>query len=189
VTDEDNARLTSPILKEEIHNALMQMHPDKSPGPDDLNPAFYQHFWHLCGDDINAAVKSWLDRGFFPTSLNETNICLIPKCDSPSSMKDLRPIALCNVLYKLVSKLLANRLKGCISNCISEEQSAFIEGRSILDNAMIAMEVIHSLKRRTRGGKGELALKIDISKAFDKVDWSFLRGILVRMGFSDTWVR
>jgi hypothetical protein len=104
-------------------------------------------------------------------------------------MKDLRPIALCNVLYKLVSKLLANRLKGCISNCISEEQSAFIEGRSILDNAMIAMEVIHSLKRRTRGGKGELALKIDISKAFDKVDWSFLRGILVRMGFSDTWVR
>jgi hypothetical protein len=103
VTDEDNARLTSPILKEEIHNALMQMHPDKSPGPDGFNPAFYQHFWHLCGDDIYVAVKTWLDRGFFPTSLNETNICLIPKCDNPSSMKDLRPIALCNVLYKLVS--------------------------------------------------------------------------------------
>ncbi|WJX23528.1 hypothetical protein P8452_12731 [Trifolium repens] len=189
VTDEDNARLTSPILKEEIYNALMQMHPDKSPGPDGFNPAFYQHFWHLCGDDIFAAVKTWLDRGFFPTSLNETNICLIPKCDNPNSMKDLRPIALCNVLYKLVSKLLANRLKGCIANCISEEQSAFVEGRSILDNALIAMEVIHSLKRRTRGSKGELALKIDISKAFDKVDWGFLKGMLVRMGFSETWVR
>ncbi|WJX92273.1 hypothetical protein P8452_73938 [Trifolium repens] len=189
VSAEDNERLTAPILKEEIHAALMDMHPDKSPGPDGFNPAFYQHFWHLCGDDIFAAVKSWLARGFFPTSLNETNICLIPKCDSPNTMKDLRPIALCNVLYKMVSKLLANRLRQCIDKCISEEQSAFVEGRSILDNAMIAMEVIHSLKRRTRGSKGELALKIDISKAYDKVDWGFLKGMLVRFGFSEMWVQ
>ncbi|MCH80176.1 hypothetical protein A2U01_0000939, partial [Trifolium medium] len=189
VTEDDNERLTAPILKEEIHTALMQMHPDKSPGPDGFNPAFYQHFWHLCGDDIFAAVKVWLDRGFFPTSLNETNICLIPKCDNPSSMKELRPIALCNVLYKIVSKLLANRLKMCLDKCISEEQSAFVEGRSILDNALIAMEIIHALKRRTRGMKGELALKIDISKAYDKVDWGFLKGMLLRLGFSDKWVQ
>jgi hypothetical protein len=123
------------------------MHPDKAPGPDGFNPAFYQHFWDLCGNDIYEAARDWLDRGYFPSSLNETNICLIPKCDNPISMKDMRPISLCNVLYKMVSKVLANRLKECIDKCVSEEQSAFVEGRSILDNALIAIEVLHSLKR------------------------------------------
>jgi hypothetical protein len=184
ITQDDNAKLLAPISKEELKEALFQMHPDKAPGPDGFNPAFYQHFWELCGDDIYEAAKEWLERGYFPSSLNETNICLIPKCENPSSMKDLRPISLCNVLYKMVSKLLANRLKGCLERCVSEEQSAFIEGRSILDNALIAIEVIHALKRKTRGRKGELALKIDISKACDKVDWGFMRGMLERLGFA-----
>jgi hypothetical protein len=128
ITQEDNDKLSAPITKEELKAALFQMHPDKAPGPDGFNPAFYQHFWDLCGDDIFAAVKEWLERGFFPSSLNETNICLIPKCENPLSMKDLRPISLCNVLYKMVSKMLANRMKSCLEKCVSEEQSAFIEG-------------------------------------------------------------
>ncbi|GAU46451.1 hypothetical protein TSUD_402180 [Trifolium subterraneum] len=165
------------------------MHPDKSQGPDGFNPAFYQRFWEQCGDDIFVAASNWLDRGYFPTSLNETNICLIPKCDNPISMKDLRPISLCNVLYKMISKVLANRLKDCLDRCVSQEQSAFVEGRSILDNALIAIEVIHALKRKTKGRRGELALKIDISKAHDKVDWGFLRGVLTSMGFGDSWIR
>ncbi|MCI08947.1 replication protein A 70 kDa dna-binding subunit, partial [Trifolium medium] len=89
-------------------------------------------------------------------------------------MKDMRPIFLCKVLYKVVSKLLANMLKRCLGKCVAEEQSAFVEGRSILDNALIAIEVIHALKRKTRGAKGDPTLKIDISNAFDKVDWGFL---------------
>jgi hypothetical protein len=188
ITQEDNDRLVAPITKEELKEALFQMHPDKAPGPDGFNPAFYQHFWDLCGSDIFEATKEWLDRGYFPSSLNETNICLIPKCENHVTMKDLRPISLCNVLYKMVSKLFANRLKGCLEKCVSEEQSAFVEGRSILDNALIAIEVIHALKRKTRGRKGELALKIDISKAYDKVDWGFLRGMLERLGFSNKWI-
>jgi hypothetical protein len=188
ITEEDNGRLVAPITKEELKAALFQMHPHKAPGPDGFNPVFYQHFWDMCGNDIFASVKEWLDRGYFPSSLNETNICLIPKCDNPISMKDLRPISLCNVLYKMVSKLLANRLKGCLEKCVSEEQSAFVEGRSILDNALIAIEVIHALKRKTKGRKGSLALKIDISKAYDKVDWGFLRGMLERLGFSNKWI-
>ncbi|MCI28064.1 RNA-directed DNA polymerase (Reverse transcriptase), partial [Trifolium medium] len=166
VGQEENEKLVAPITKEEVKNALFQMHPDKAPGPDGFNPAFYQHFWNLCGNDIFEAAKEWLERGYFPSSLNETNICLIPKCENPNSMKDMRPISLCNVLYKMISKLLANRLKECIGKCVSEEQSAFVEGRSILDNALIAIEIIHALKRKTRGRKGEIALKIDISKAY-----------------------
>jgi hypothetical protein len=97
VLEEDNISLEAPITKEELRNALFQMHPDKSPGPDGFNPAFFQQFWDLCGDDIFVAAKDWLDRGYFPSSLNETNICLIPKRDNPSSMGDYRPISLCNV--------------------------------------------------------------------------------------------
>ncbi|GAU19381.1 hypothetical protein TSUD_76250 [Trifolium subterraneum] len=189
VTDDDNLVLTAPITKVEIQQALFQMHPDKSPGPDGFNPAFYQRFWEQCSDDIFSAASTWLERGYFPTSLNDTNICLIPKCDNPTSMKDLRPISLCNVLYKMISKVLANRLKCCLDKCVSQEQSAFVEGRSILDNALIATEVIHALKRKTNGRRGELALKIDISKAYDKVDWGFLRGVMTRMGFTDVWIR
>jgi hypothetical protein len=126
VTVEDNAMLVAPITKEEVRLALFQMHPDKSPGPDGFNPAFYQNFWDLCGDDVFTAIKDWLGRGYFSSTLNETNICLIPKCDSPISMKDFRPISLYNVLYKVVSKFLANRLKLVLGKFISEEQSAFV---------------------------------------------------------------
>ncbi|XP_058726582.1 uncharacterized protein LOC131597939 [Vicia villosa] len=103
-------------------------------------------------------------------------------------MSDLRPISLCNVVYKILSKLLANRLKKCLDKCIREEQSTFVEGRSILDNAMIAFEVIHALKRRNSGNNAHLALKIDISKEYDRVDWSFLRGMLCRLGFAERWI-
>jgi hypothetical protein len=188
ITQEDNNWLVAPITREELKEALFQMHLDKAPGPDGFNPAFYQHFWDLCGSDIFKAAKDWLERGYFPSSLNETNICLIPKCDNPASMKDLRPVSHCNVLYKMVSKLLANRIKACLEKCVSEEQSAFVEGTSILDNALIAIEVIHALKRKTKGRKGELALKTDISKAYDKVDWGFMRGMLERLGFATKWI-
>jgi hypothetical protein len=154
ITQVDNDKLLAPITKDELKEALFEMHPDKAPGPDGFNPAFYQHFWELCGDDIFVAVKEWLERGYFPSSLNDTNICLIPKCERPASMKDLRPISLCNVLYKMVSKLLANRLRGCLAKCVSEEQSAFLEGRSILDNALIAIEIVHALKEKPVDEKG-----------------------------------
>ncbi|XP_058776331.1 uncharacterized protein LOC131650640 [Vicia villosa] len=97
-------------------------------------------------------------------------------------MKELRPISLCNVAYKLVSKLLANRMKCCLAKCVFKEQSAFVKNRSILDNAMMAIEIIHALKRKTSGNKSYMALKIDISKAYDRVDWGFLRGMLRRLG-------
>lgn len=118
----------------------------------------------------------------------ETNICLVPKCDNSNNMKDLRPISLCNVLYKMVSELLANRLKRCLDHCVSSEQSPFVEGRPILDIVLIAMEIIHAMKHKTKGQRGDLALKIDISKAYDRVDWGFLRVVLVKTGFDAKWV-
>ncbi|GAU50953.1 hypothetical protein TSUD_411410 [Trifolium subterraneum] len=89
----------------------------------------------------------------------------------------------------MISKVLANRLKCCLDKCVSQEQSTFVKGRSILDNALIATEGIHALMRKTKGRRGELTLKIDISKTYDKVDWGFLRGVMTRMGFTDVWIR
>lgn len=136
----------------------------KAPRPDGLNPAFYQRFWDLCGPDVYMAACQWLDSGMLPEMMRDTNIVLIPKFDNPGSMKDMRPISLCNVVYKIVAKVLANRLKDVLPKCISIEQSAFIEGRSILDNALIANEVIHYMRCKTSGRKGMLPLKLILAK-------------------------
>jgi hypothetical protein len=117
-----------------------------------------------------------------------TNIALIPKGSIQTSMRDWRPIALCNVLYKMISKVLANRLKGILSQCISDNQSAFVPGRFILDNAMAAIEVIHFMQTKSRGNDRYVALKLDISKAYDRMDWDYLREVMVKMGFNNKWI-
>ncbi|CAN0919242.1 Transposon TX1 uncharacterized 149 kDa protein [Linum grandiflorum] len=127
---------------------MFSMDADKAPGPDGLNPGFYQHFWHLIGDEVFKAACSWLEEGVLPSEIQDTNIVLLPKVDEPKGMKELRPISLCNVLYRLVAKVLANRLRRVMPKLISEEQSTFIVGRSIIDNVMVAFETIHSMKRR-----------------------------------------
>lgn len=147
----------------------------------------YQYFWELCGDAIFPACSSWLNCGTFPP-INDTNIVLLPKCELPQSMKDLRPVALCNVIYRILAKVLANRLKTVIAKCISEEQSAFVQGRSILDNALVAAEILHYLKCKNKGKTWEVALKIDISKAYDRVDWRFLEAMMRKMGFEHKWI-
>lgn len=103
-------------------------------------------------------------------SLNGTNIVLIPKLDNHTSTRNFRPISLCNVMYKIISKVLANRLKPLLPKYIALEQSAFVENCSILDNVLVAFETLHHLKCKNKGKVGEMALKIDISKAYDRVD-------------------
>lgn len=97
-------------------------------------------------------------------------------------------IALCNVLYKLVAKVLANRLKSVLHKCISETQSAFVPGRSILDNALVAIKLVHHMKTKTRGSERSVALKLDISKAYDRIDWAYLKDVMITMGFSNRWI-
>ncbi|RVW31876.1 Transposon TX1 uncharacterized 149 kDa protein [Vitis vinifera] len=167
---------------------VQQMHPDKSPGPDGFNPAFFQHFWPLIGNDIFHACSSWLNNNEFPASLNETIIVLIPKNDNLVSMRDLRPIALCNVLYKIIAKVLANRLKVFFPVLIDESQSAFVPGRAITNNVVVAFELIHYMKRKTHGKVRDVALKIDINKAYDRIRWDYLKASMLRMSFDFKWV-
>lgn len=89
-------------------------------------------------------------------------------------MKDLRPIALCNVLYKIITKVLSNRLKEILPGIITENQSAFVPNRNITDNVLVAFELLHFMRQKKRGVEGEVALKLDVSKAYDRVNWGFL---------------
>ncbi|XP_060959373.1 uncharacterized protein LOC133030597 [Cannabis sativa] len=183
IREEQNDVLIEPVTTEEIKKTLFQMHPDKSPGPDGMTPGFYQKFWHIVGDDIVKLVRTFFIDETLPSGLNNTNIVLIPKKKVPESMSDLRPISLCNVVYKVISKVIANRLKIALPNAISTTQSAFLPGRLISDNIMVSFEIMHYLKRKRVGKEGCMALKLDMSKAYDRVGWSFLEAMLLRMGF------
>ena len=178
ISDDDNCSLTAAFTLEEFKTVVFSMQADKCPGPDGFNPGFYQKFWDMCGSEIHKAGCEWLENGVFPTHLNSTNIALIPKGDAQTTMKDWQPIALCNVVYKMVAKVLANRLKNVLDKCISTSQSAFVPGRSILDNALVAIELTHYMKAETKGNQGDIALKLDISKAYDRLDWEYLRDIM-----------
>lgn len=116
-----------------------------------MHAIFYQKFWHIIGDDVSRFVCSILHGTRSPSLINNTNIALIPKVKSPTLISEFRPIALCNVLYKIVSKALVMRLKHILPGVISENQSAFVPGRLITHNALIALEAFHTMKKRSKG--------------------------------------
>ncbi|XP_019167808.1 PREDICTED: uncharacterized protein LOC109163513 [Ipomoea nil] len=184
----DNAKLLRPVSEEEVRRAVFQIHPDKSPGPDGLGPGFFQHYWDIVGKDVTMFCHGFIEMAKLPEKASDTFIVLVPKKPSPESMADLRPIALCNVVYTIVAKVCANRMKSLLDYLISGSQGAFVPGRLITDNVMLAYEVHHYLKRKTQGREGVDALKVDMSKAYDRVQWDFLEAVLVRMGFARRWV-
>ncbi|XP_074318651.1 uncharacterized protein LOC141655470 [Silene latifolia] len=186
VTPDMNEGLRAAYREEEVITALNQMHPLKSPGPDGMNGLFFQTYWHIVGPLVVKTVLDILRGQDIPPELNKTQIVLIPKKKAPDKIVDFRPISLCNVVYKLVSKVLANRLKVFLGNIVSENQSAFTPGRWISDNILVAFELFHHMKN-TRQGDGHMALKRDMAKAYDRVEWNFLERVLRRMGFDDSW--
>ncbi|XP_061999476.1 uncharacterized protein LOC133716838 [Rosa rugosa] len=188
ITDEMNVCLSREITVDEVYMALKQMHPAKAPGPDGFAPCFYQHFWKLVGNDVTKAICCFMESDDLLRSVNHTNVTLIPKVKAPEFIHQLRPISLCNVIYKLGSKVLANRVKPLLKSIISPFQSAFVPGRLISDNSLAAFEISHFLKKRRRGHVGFGALKLDMSKAYDRVEWSFLQSVLLQLGFSVVWV-
>ncbi|KAG8474103.1 hypothetical protein CXB51_033612 [Gossypium anomalum] len=121
-------------------------------------------------------------------SINETIIVLVPKISEPSDMTNFRPISLCRVFYKIIAKTLANRLKGILPRCISLNQSAFVSGRMIHDNILIAQELIHYLHSSKKGSNKGLVVKLDMSKAYDQMEWNFLEDVISKIGFDMTWI-
>ena len=165
--------------------ALKQLHPSKSPGLDGMSVLFFQKYWSIVGANVTNMIINVLNSGMPLSDINKTNIALVPKTNNPQRMIDFRPISLCNVVYKLVSKTLANRLKSILPYIISENQSAFIADRLITDNVLVVYEIMHFLKHKKGGNDSFMAEKLDMSKAFDRVEWAFIEKVMRKMGFNE----
>ncbi|KAL5543271.1 hypothetical protein UlMin_010981 [Ulmus minor] len=173
VTSQMNEQLDQVFGPEDVKEAVFQMAPTKSPGANGMSAIFYQSFWPVVGEEVTAACLGFTNRGLPLGNINETIITLLPKIKNPVRITEFWPISLCNVLYKIISKMLANRLRKGMDKIISQEQSAFIPGRLISDNAIIGFECLHAIKRR-KTKKNYMALKLDMEKAYDRVEWDFI---------------
>ena len=120
--------------------------------------------------DVVAFCRKYFDHGELPDEINMTLVCLIPKVKHPKQVSDLRPISLCNVLMRILSKVIANRLKPCLSLIILNNQSAFIEERLLTNNVLLAFEINYHIYRKIQGKDGVTSLKIDVSKAYDRLE-------------------
>ncbi|CAM8945360.1 unnamed protein product [Rhodiola kirilowii] len=189
VSEEMNDKLVAPFTEGEVKRALFQMHPTKAPGLDGFSAAFFQNNWQIVGRDVTREALGFLNHGRLDTRLNETVIALIPKVKVAERVEDLRPISLCNVIMKIITKALANRLKEVLPNIISQNQSAFIGGRLITDNILVAHEVSHFIQGIHKQKFGYISMKLDMSKAYDRVEWHFLRKMMAAMGFAQDWIR
>lgn len=156
--------LNEAFTGEEVKAALFQMHPSKSPDPDG------QKYWGIIGQDGTDAILFVLSLGKLLRKVNFTHVALIPKDGSPKEMVHFKPISLCNILYKIASKVLTNHLKLIMPNMISHHQSAFVPGRLIPDNVILRNEISNFMAKRRRGKKGFMALKLDMSKAYDRIE-------------------
>jgi hypothetical protein len=155
----------------------------KAPGPDGFPGWFFQRNWNILSKDVIKAVRGFFDMGRMPQGVNDTAIVVLPKKEVPECLKDYRLISLCNVIYKVVSKCMINRMQPLLNDIISPTQSAFVANRLITDNTLIAFECLHSLNHGRQNCKTFGALKLDLTKAYGRVDWKFLESVLTRLGF------
>jgi len=187
ITDRINSMLTLLPSEDEIFQAIFSLNKDSAPGPDGFGALFFQTYWSIIKLDVTKAALQFFSTGWILPNFNSNNIVLIPKTNNAGTINDYRPIAIENFKFKIISKILADRLAKIMPAITSVQQRGFIKGRSIKDCICLTSEAINLLHKKSYGGN--LALKVDIAKAFDTLDWNFLLQVLRKFGFSDTFCK
>ena len=177
-------RLPSDI---EIKNAFFSLHSNKAPGPDGFNAHFFKDSWSLIGSSIIEAVAEFFRSGDILRELNNTIVALIPKIPNPTKMGDFRPISCCNTVYKCISKIIASRIKSVLPDLVDQAQSAFVQGRKISDNILLAQDLLRDYHKPT--GKPSVTAKVDIMKAYDSVSWKFMIDLLEVLHFPPNLIK
>ncbi|XP_059627223.1 uncharacterized protein LOC132270018 [Cornus florida] len=170
----------------EIKLCLFSLNSGKAPGPDGYNAHFFKKAWPVIGEDVTRAVRDFFTTGKLLREVNSTYISLVPKVPNPFIISQFRPISCCSTIYKCISKLLANKLKPTLPSTIDQAQSAFIQGRQIDDNILLAQELLNGYHRHNNSPR--CSLKIGLKKAFDSVSWDFLLKSMKLMGYPDIFV-
>jgi len=190
IDDTTNQLLTMIPSLQEVKNAVFDLNSEGAPGPDGFGASFYQFFWEVVSKDVYGAVVEFFTTGWLLPNYNANSIILIPKSPNADTIDQYRPIALANFKFKIITKVLADRLANILPNIISTEQRGFVKGRNIRDCIALTSEAVNLLDKRSFGGN--LALKIDVSKAFDTLNWEFLINVLQGFGFNETlcnWIK
>ncbi|XP_058111996.1 uncharacterized protein LOC131255315 [Magnolia sinica] len=178
--------LADPSLLE-VHQAILSIPKEAAVGPDGFSGSFFTGCWSIIVDDILKAVTFVFHGGAIPRAVNASLICLILKSPAPRSFSDFRPISLCNCFYKINARVIASRLNAILPSLISPVQGAFIQDRPISENIALAQELFRDINRKTRGGN--LVLKIYMEKAYDRIDWGFLKSVMARFRFNQRGLR
>ncbi|XP_073002499.1 uncharacterized protein [Typha latifolia] len=186
ISAEEAIALERPVTPEEIKEAVWSLPRGKAPGLDGMLAEVYTKYWDTIGGSLCQAVGHFFTCAAMSRSWGETFITLIPKKEHPTRVADYRPIALCNVMYKVIAKVIVSRLKTMLPKLIGPEQAAFVADRSIGDNTLAAQEVAHSMAA-DKGEKPIMMVKMDMEKAYDRVSWRAVIGSLQRMGFPPQW--
>ncbi|KAI3459158.1 hypothetical protein Pfo_015821 [Paulownia fortunei] len=171
---------------EEIEQAVFNIDPDSVAGPDGFSALFFQHCWSIIQEDVKDAVMDFFHGNAMPRSYTATSLVLIPKSDSPTTWNDFRPISLCNVTNKIITKILSSRLENLLPRIIAPSQSGFVKGRLISDNILLAQELIHNINAKRK--HDNVAFKLDMAKAYDRTQWAFLYKIMKKIGFTEKWI-
>lgn len=164
--------LFTQVTKSEVWDVVSSMGNNKAPGPDGYNALFFKRAWATIGDDVFGAVEEFFVSGKLLKQVNHAFIALVPKVDNPSNINQFRPISCCNVMYKIISKIIANRINLVLDGIVGKEQVAFVRNRKMVDNIRLVQELLRKYARKRISPR--CMLKLDLFKAYDTIAWPFL---------------